>query len=38
MLPKLERQGDDAAKEYDNAIRGPKKTHWNDFLDDDTNI
>ena len=37
-LPELEQQACDAAKEYHDAIRRQKKTHWNDFLADDINI
>ena len=38
ILPELEQQASDAAKEYHDAIRKQKKTHWNDFLADDANI
>lgn len=36
--PELERRAKVAAKEYHDAIRKQKSTHWNDFLADDTNI
>jgi hypothetical protein len=38
IVPELERQARDAAKEYHDAIRKQKKAHWNDFLADDANI
>jgi hypothetical protein len=37
-VPQLEQQATDAAKEYHDAIRKQKKTHWEDFLAEDTNI
>ena len=38
ILPELERCARGAFKEYHDAIRRQKKAHWNDFLEDDTNI
>jgi hypothetical protein len=37
-LPELEQRAKDAAKEYHDAIRKQKKSHWSSFLADDTNI
>ena len=34
----MERWARGASKEYHDAIRRQKKAHWNDFLEDDTNI
>jgi hypothetical protein len=36
--PELERLAKDASKQYHDAIRRQKKSHWNDFLADDRNI
>ena len=38
ILPELEQQAKDAAKEYHDGIRKQKQAHWNDFLADDVNI
>lgn len=38
IIPGLELQVRDAAKEYHDAIRKQKKVHWNEFLADDANI
>jgi hypothetical protein len=38
MLPQLEQQANNAAKEYHDAVRRQKNVYWNDFLADDTNI
>ena len=37
-MPELERRAKNAAKEYHDAIRKQKKSHWENFLDDDANI
>ncbi|KAM4063306.1 endonuclease-reverse transcriptase domain-containing protein [Hirsutella rhossiliensis] len=36
--PELERRAKEAAKEFHDAIRYQRKTHWDDFLSDDANI
>ncbi|KAK1509295.1 hypothetical protein CABS01_16854 [Colletotrichum abscissum] len=36
--PELEKRARSAAKQYHDAIRQQKKSHWEDFLVDDTNI
>ncbi|EAQ84331.1 predicted protein [Chaetomium globosum CBS 148.51] len=36
--PELEQRARNAAKEYHDAIRRQKSSHWNDFLADDANI
>ena len=36
--PELERHAKEAAKEYHNAIKLQKKSHWNEFLADNSNI
>ncbi|KJZ69825.1 hypothetical protein HIM_10778 [Hirsutella minnesotensis 3608] len=36
--PDLERRAKEAAKEYHDAIRRQRKSHWEDFLAEDTNI
>ncbi|KAL3704532.1 hypothetical protein TMatcc_008203 [Talaromyces marneffei ATCC 18224] len=38
MVPGLEKQAREAAKEYYDTIRKQKKAHWEHFLADDTNI
>jgi hypothetical protein len=38
IVPGLEKQAREAAKEYHDTIRKQKKAHWEDFLADDTNI
>jgi hypothetical protein len=37
-VPELEQRAKTAAKEYHDAIRKQKSTHWNEFLADDANI
>lgn len=36
--PQLQRQARDAAKEFHDAIRRQRRTHWDEFLDDGANI
>lgn len=36
--PQLQRQARDAAKEFHDAIRRQRRTHWDEFLGDDANI
>jgi hypothetical protein len=38
ILPGLEQQSKDTAKEYHDAIRKQKSAHWNNFLADNANI
>ena len=38
ILPELEQQAKEAAKQYHDGIRKQKKAHWDDFLADDINI
>ena len=38
MLPELKQQAKEASKEYHDAIRKQKRTHWNDLLADNVNI
>ena len=37
-VPELERQARAASRQYHEAIRKQKKTHWDEFLADDANI
>ena len=37
-VPDLEQRASEAAKEYHDAIRKQKKSHWKDFLSDEQNI
>jgi ribonuclease HI len=37
-LPELEQLAKNASKQYHDAIRKQKKTHWHEFLAEDTNI
>lgn len=37
-VPHLEKTAEGAAKQYHDAIRQPKKKHWNEFLADNDNI
>ncbi|OAQ61336.1 reverse transcriptase [Purpureocillium lilacinum] len=36
--PDLERRAKEAAKQYHDAIRNQRKSHWDEFLAEDTNI
>ncbi|MDN5289596.1 MAG: Endonuclease/exonuclease/phosphatase [Mucilaginibacter sp.] len=38
IVLELEQRAKTAAKEYHDAIRRQKSTHWNEFLADDANI